>query len=75
MVATIEYLCNQNNLQRPEWIYKYRDGRMEKVLFSEGALLYYKTTNDFTKLKEDLKNCIPEFKHHNLVEISLNNVF
>lgn len=75
LVSMIEYVCNIGNLKHPNWIVDYKDKKLDKILFSEGAMLFYNVTGLQSKLTEDYNKSINEFKNHNIIETSVIDVF
>ena len=74
LVSLLEFLCNKENIQKPEWIKKYTTEKMEKTLFSQGAIMYFEITGDIDKLKTDYNKSIIEFKEHNIIETDICDV-
>lgn len=74
LVSIIEFICNKHNIKKPLWINKYKSEKMDKVLFSQGAMLFYKLTGNEEKLITDYNNSIIEFKEHNIIETTLDDI-
>ena len=47
---------------------------MEKVLFSEGILLFCDVVGDFKELQTNFVNSIQEFRNHNIIETAIDDV-
>lgn len=64
-VAFTEYFCNKYSLKEPDSIKKYKDKKMDKILYHQGVMVMC-NVGLFDGAIKAYKNAIPEFMKHNL---------
>lgn len=66
VVGYVEYLCNKYNIKEPKSIKKYKDKKMDKLLFHHGLILMMHD-GMYGRALECYKDGVKELLQHNIV--------
>ena len=73
-LAMIDYLCRINDIPLVTDYEKFRDMKLDKVVYPISIWVYAEMCNKPEVLTESYENSIPEFKRFNIVENEVRNV-
>lgn len=73
-IGLIEYLCRTENLKIPSEIEGYAQMKLEKVTFYDDVEVYCGIVQSNEMKDRLIKNALPDFLAHNIVETSIEQV-
>lgn len=74
LLAMVDYLCRENHLPPHEGYEELRSLKLEKTIYPAGVLILSSALNSEEPKAQSLKEAIPEFLRHNIVESEVRNV-
>ncbi|MCH1942416.1 hypothetical protein [Holdemania massiliensis] len=74
LLAMIDYLSRIHSIQLCTDYDDIRNCKLKKLIYPAGVMVSYFLTNDPRRLEKSLKDAIPEFLRHNIVESEIRNV-
>lgn len=74
LLSMIDYLCRLNNLPQYREYDSIRKCRLKNTLFPLSIIALYSAVKDDEILRNSLRESIPEFLSHNIVESEIRNV-
>ena len=74
LLAMIDYLCRENALPLYEEYAELRELRLSKIVYPAGVLILSAALKSERPKEESLRDAIPEFLRHNIVESEVRNV-
>jgi len=74
LLGMIDYLSRENNLPLCEKYAEMRNAKLHKPIYPAGTLALSAAFGSETPKKESLKDAIPEFLWHNIIESEVRNV-
>jgi transcriptional regulator with XRE-family HTH domain len=74
LLGMADYLCRENNLPLDERYSELRRAKLSEVLYPAGVLIMCAALNSDAPKERSLKEAIPEFLRHNIVESEVRNV-
>jgi plasmid maintenance system antidote protein VapI len=74
LLAMVDYLCRENDLPLHENYSELRRMRLSEVIYPVGILILCAALESDEPKEESLREAIPEFLRHNIVESEVRNV-
>jgi hypothetical protein len=74
LLAMTDYLCRENNLPINDAYSNLRQVKLDSILYPAGILTLCAVLKDDTPKQQSLRDAIPEFLRHNIVESEVRNV-
>jgi len=74
LLGMVDYLCRENNLPYDEQYAELRRVKLSEVLYPAGILIMCAALKSDEPKEQSLKEAIPEFLRHNIVEAEVRNV-
>jgi len=74
LLGMIDYLSRENNLPLCDKYVEMRHAKLSKPIYPAGVLALSAVYKNETPNKESLKEAIPEFLRHNIIESEVRNV-
>jgi hypothetical protein len=74
LVAMVDYLCRENGLPLYEDYAELRRVKLSEVVYPAGILILCASLKSDEPKEESLREAIPEFLRHNIVESEVRNV-
>jgi transcriptional regulator with XRE-family HTH domain len=74
LLGMADYLCRENGLPLDERYAELRRAKLSEILYPAGVLIMCAALNSDAPKEQSLKEAIPEFLRHNIVEAEVRNV-
>ena len=74
LLGMVDYLCRENNMPLPENYKKLRNLKLSAPIFPTGIVILCSVLKSEEPKEKILKEAIPEFLRHNIVENEVRNV-
>ncbi|MCL2158855.1 MAG: helix-turn-helix transcriptional regulator [Oscillospiraceae bacterium] len=74
LLAMVDYLCRENNLPLHEDYEELRHMKLSETVYPTGVLILCSAFHSDEPKKNSLREAIPEFLRHNIVESEVRNV-
>jgi transcriptional regulator with XRE-family HTH domain len=74
MLGMIDYLCRENELPLNARYEELRKAKLNNIIYPAGVLILCAATNSEEPKEQSLREAIPEFLRHNIVEAEVRNV-
>jgi transcriptional regulator with XRE-family HTH domain len=74
LLAMVDYLCRENGLPLDERYAELRRAKLSEILYPAGVLILCAALNSDEPKARSLREAIPEFLRHNIVEAEVRNV-
>ena len=74
LLGMVDYLCRENGLPLLEDYDELRKAKLDEMVFPIGILLLCDMKNSDEPKERSLKEAIPEFLRHNIIESEIRNV-
>lgn len=75
LLAMVDYLSRENDLPVCSNYNDIREHSLSEIIYPASVIAYSTATNDNLFMKESWETAIPEFKHFNIVESEVRNVY
>jgi transcriptional regulator with XRE-family HTH domain len=74
LLGMVDYLCRENNLPPDERYAELRHAKLSEILYPAGVLIMCAALGNDAPKEQSLKEALPEFLRHNIVEAEVRNV-
>jgi hypothetical protein len=74
LLAMVDYLCRENNLPFDERYAELRRAKLSEPVYPAGVLVLCAALKSDTPKEQSLKDAIPEFLRHNIIEAEVRNI-
>jgi hypothetical protein len=74
LLGMIDYLCRENNIPLDESYSDLRRAKLSEPVYSAGTLILCAALKSDEPKEKSIKEAIPEFLRHNIVEAEVRNV-
>ena len=74
LLGMVDYLCRENNIPLPENYEKLRSLKLSSPIYPTGIVILCSVLKSDEPKEKSLKEAIPEFLRHNIVESEVRNV-
>ena len=74
-LAMVDYLSRENDLPLCDEYSDLRSAKLQKMIFPSGVLALCAAWGNDQPKSESLRDAIPEFLRHNIVEAEVRNVY
>jgi hypothetical protein len=75
LLAMVDYLSRENDLPLCDEYSDLRSAKLQKMIFPSGVLALCAAWGNDQPKSESLRDAIPEFLRHNIVEAEVRNVY
>jgi len=74
LLGLVDYICRENNLPLPKHYDKVRELKLSEPIYPAGVIVLCSVLNSEEPKEKILKEAIPEFLRHNIIESEVRNV-